>query len=70
MVWIASGSVTSAITRRVPPAQWTDRKGVYHVNAVDEVTQMEMVVSVEKISERYLIPALEQLLDDFPFVIL
>ena len=30
---------------------------------------MEMVVSVEKISERYLMPALEQLLDDFPFVI-
>ncbi len=44
-------------------------KGVYHINAVDEVTQFEIVVSVEKISERYLIPVLEQLLDTFPFVI-
>jgi len=45
-------------------------KGVYHVNAVDEVTQFEVVVSVEKISEYYLIPALEQLLDAFPFKII
>ena len=53
----------------VHQGDWDGQKGVYHVNAVDEVTQVEMVVSVEKISERYLIPALEQLLDDFPFVI-
>lgn len=46
------------------------KKGVYHINAVDEVTQYEFVVSVEKISEAYLIPALEQLLDNCPFVIL
>jgi hypothetical protein len=45
-------------------------KGVYHINAVDEVTQFEIVCSVEKISERYLIPVLEDLLDQFPFVIL
>ena len=45
------------------------KKGVYHINAVDEVTQFEVVVSVEKISEIYLIPALEQLLASFPFVI-
>lgn len=45
------------------------QKGVYHINAVDEVTQFEMVGSVEKISERYLIPILEQMLDSFPFVI-
>jgi len=43
------------------------RKGVYHINAVDEVTQFEVVVSVEKISEAYLIPALEALLAAFPF---
>jgi hypothetical protein len=43
------------------------RKGVYHINAVDEVTQFEMVGSVEKISERYLIPILEQMLENFPF---
>lgn len=45
-------------------------KGVYHINAVDEVTQFEIVCSVEKISERYLIPVLEALLDQFPFLIL
>ncbi len=45
-------------------------KGVYHINAVDEVTQFEIVCSVERISERYLIPVLEALLDQFPFLIL
>lgn len=45
------------------------QKGVYHINAVDEVTQFEVVCTVEKISEHYLIPALEQLLALFPFAI-
>jgi len=45
------------------------QKGVYHINAVDEVTQFEVICTVEKISEQYLIPAIEQLLDCFPFVI-
>ncbi|MDA8119007.1 MAG: hypothetical protein M0Z85_02940 [Gammaproteobacteria bacterium] len=45
------------------------KKGVYHVNAVDEVTQFEVVCTVEKISESYLIPILEQLLDTFPFTL-
>ena len=44
-------------------------KGVYHINAVDEITQFEVVCTVEKISKHYLIPVLEQLLDIFPFVI-
>ena len=44
-------------------------KGVYHINAVDEVTRFEVVVSVERISEVTLIPALEHLLESFPFVI-
>jgi len=43
------------------------KKGVYHINAVDEVTQFEVVCSVEKISEQFLIPVLEQLLGVFPF---
>ena len=46
------------------------RKGVYHINAVDEVTQFEAVCTVEKISEHYLIPALQQLLETFPFTVL
>lgn len=45
-------------------------KGVYHINAVDEVTQFEIVASVEKISERYLMPVLEQMLESFPFAVL
>jgi DNA-binding transcriptional MerR regulator len=45
-------------------------KGVYHINAVDEVTQYEVVVTVEKISEHYLIPALQILLAAFPFKII
>ena len=42
-------------------------KGLYHINAVDEVTQFEIVCSVERISEQFLVPALEQLLEQFPF---
>lgn len=44
-------------------------KGLYHLNAVDEQTQMQGVFSVPYISERFLIPTLEALLDSFPFVI-
>ena len=53
----------------VHQGDWDKRKGVYYIHAVDEVTQMEVVVSVEKISERYLIPALKHLLQDLPFVV-
>jgi transposase InsO family protein len=44
-------------------------KGVYHINAVDEVTQWEIAASVERISEAYLEPVLATLLGQFPFVI-
>jgi Integrase core domain. len=44
-------------------------KGVYHINAVDEITQWEIVASVEKISEAYLVSVLESMLVQFPFVI-
>jgi len=44
-------------------------KGLYHINAVDEETQMQVIFSVAHISERFLLPALEQLLERFPFVI-
>jgi len=44
-------------------------KGVYHINAVDEVTQWELVTSVNRISEHHLMPALETMLAGFPFVI-
>ena len=45
-------------------------KGVYHINAVDEVTQWEIVGSVEQISEAFLLPMLEGMLAQFPFQIL
>jgi len=44
-------------------------KGIYHINAVDEVTQWEIVAATPQISERWLIPLLEQLLQQFPFTI-
>jgi hypothetical protein len=44
-------------------------KGLYHINAVDEVTQWEIVAAAPQISERWLIPVLEQMLEQFPFVI-
>jgi transposase InsO family protein len=46
-----------------------DHKGVYHINAVDEVTQWEIVASTQKISESYLVPVLEMMLVQFPFTI-
>ena len=45
-------------------------KGLYHINAVDCVTQYEGVATCERISEAFLIPVLEELLQSFPFVIL
>lgn len=45
-------------------------KGVYHVNAVDIVTQWEIVATCERISEAYLMPVLQDLMDQFPFEIL
>ena len=43
------------------------QKGVYHINVIDEVTQFQAVCTVERISECYLMPALEVLLASFPF---
>lgn len=45
-------------------------KGVYHINLVDEVTQWEVVVCVQGISEQFMIPALTAALNLFPFKIL
>ena len=42
-------------------------KGIYQVNAVDEVTQWEIVGAVPQISELWLIPLLETMLAQFPF---
>jgi hypothetical protein len=42
-------------------------KGVYHINAVDEVTQWQVVGAAAQISEAWLIPVLEAMLRQFPF---
>jgi transposase InsO family protein len=53
----------------VHQGDYGNKKGVYHINAVDEITQWEIVASVEKIAESYLVPVLENMLAGFPFII-
>jgi len=53
----------------VHQGDFKDQKGVYHINAVDEVTQWEIVASVQRIAEAYLVPVLENMLVQFPFII-
>ncbi len=48
----------------------TEGKGLYHINLLDEVTQWEIVICVEGISEQFLHPALEIALMLFPFIII
>lgn len=44
-------------------------KGVYLINAVDEVTQCQAICAVEKISEAFLLPVLAVMMGAFPFII-
>lgn len=44
-------------------------KGVYHINAVDEVTQWQVVGSVAAITQAHLEPVLKSVLAQFPFPI-
>ena len=46
------------------------QKGVYYIHFVDEVTQWDVVVAVEKISEYFLEGALEEAFAQFPFGII
>ena len=43
----------------VHQGDWEGAKGVYHINAVDAVTQWEIVGCAPRISEQYLLPVLE-----------
>jgi hypothetical protein len=45
-------------------------KGLYLINLIDEVTQFQFVGAVERISERFLLPILHDLIQAFPFVII
>jgi transposase InsO family protein len=42
-------------------------KGVYHINAVDEVTQWQVIGATAAISEAWLEPLLKAMLEQFPF---
>ena len=44
-------------------------KGVYHINAVDEVTQWQVVGAVSAITQTHLEPVLQGILAQFPFSI-
>jgi hypothetical protein len=44
-------------------------KGVYHITCVDAVSQWQIEACVERISEAYLLPVLEQIIAQFPFVV-
>jgi len=46
------------------------KKGIYHINMVDMVTQYEFVGAVEAISENFMKKILLELLEKFPFVII
>jgi hypothetical protein len=54
----------------VHQGQHDGQPGVYHLNAVDTVTQWEVLGCTETISEHHLIPVLEAMLHQFPFRIL
>jgi transposase InsO family protein len=54
----------------VHQGDWDGAKGVYHINAVDAVTQWQVVGCVSRISEIYLLPVLKAVLAQFPFVVL
>jgi transposase InsO family protein len=51
----------------VHQGDWEGIKGVYHINAVDEVTQWQVVGAAAQISEAALMPVLEAMLKQFPF---
>lgn len=51
----------------VHQADFDGAKGVYHINAVDCVTQWQLVATCERIDEAHLQPVLERLMQGFPF---
>ena len=53
----------------VHPGDLDGVKGPYHINAVDCVTQWQVVASVQAISEAHLLSVIEEMLARFPFEI-
>jgi hypothetical protein len=54
----------------VHQGDWDGSKGLYHINAVDTVLQWEVIGCASKISELYLMPVLEAILNQFPYPVL
>jgi transposase InsO family protein len=54
----------------VHQGDWDGVKGVYHINAVDAVTQWQVVGCVARITEQHVLPVLKAILHQFPFRIL
>jgi transposase InsO family protein len=46
------------------------RQGIYHINAVDCVTQWEVVATVPNLTREHMLPVLRAMLEQFPFLIL
>jgi len=44
-------------------------RGVYHINAVDCVTQWEVVATVPALRKEHMLPTLKVMLEQFPFVV-
>ena len=51
----------------VHQGDWDGNKGVYHINAVDTVTQWQVIGCASRISHAHLGPVLEAILHQFPF---
>jgi len=51
----------------VHQGDWAGVKGVYHIHAVDAVTQWQVVGCVGRINESHLLPVREAMLHQFPF---
>lgn len=45
------------------------QRDVHHINSVDEITQWEVVICVPQISESCMVPALQEMIDQYPFMI-
>lgn len=45
------------------------QKDVYHINSVDEITQWEIVFCVPQLSENCMLPAIEAIFTQYPFVV-
>jgi len=66
------GTTMKPETNSIPGSIRVDsvhQRDVFYINAVDEIVQWEIIICVPQICEKYLRPAFEILLFQFPFII-